>query len=138
MGCGRLGYDPRDPSIDAHVTGGSGDAVGDGVVTVCPQDTTEISAGASTCIELDERLDVTWTMANGMCAAAGRRLCLGAEWRTACQGIPGLNDMVDDWEWVAENDGVNADKWGSGTCDDFAIHEIFVDSYAYRCCAAKQ
>jgi hypothetical protein len=68
----------------------------------------------------------------------GRRLCTGVEWMTACNMATAMMDKIDDYEWVVENDGVVADKWGAGACDSFATHEIDTDPYGFRCCVAKQ
>jgi len=141
VGCGRIGYEPREAQIDAPTT----DSQPDGpVVPVCPAGTTEITAGASVCVEQAERGGDTWTNAKAVCNADGRRLCGDAEWLTACVDAAGLVDMANDggganpnWEWVAEESAGVAQKRGYAACSDTAAHEIFVDSYDYRCCVDK-
>jgi hypothetical protein len=129
--CGRIGYDHHGAATD-----GGADAAPDAPL-VCPDDTTEVSPGASTCIEKAQRGSTTWVASDAACRALARRLCTGVEWNTGCKMAVGMTDRTDDYEWAAENDGVNANKWGSGSCDELATHPIDSGDYGYRCCAAK-
>lgn len=42
------------------------------------------------------RTVVTWTQAQGLCEAAGKRLCSAAEWERACEGTAGLRYPYGD------------------------------------------
>lgn len=135
--CGRIGIDPREDAPPALPV--------EAAVPVCPQGTTEIEPGASTCIELVERGSLSWVAADAKCHALGRRLCSEAEWVTACNRATGLVDMIDDengasanWEWTGDltpmGEGV---KRGLTTCADASAHAVDSDPYDFRCCAAK-
>ena len=76
-----------------QITGASGN---------CP---TGMVQKADFCIEASERGHSNWYSANNECFNAGRRLCTGAEWMTACRNNSGMNQMTGNWEWVADVDG---------------------------------
>ena len=66
---------------------------------------------------------VSWRGAADACAAAGKRLCTAAEWVSACQGAPALDDdgsgsVVDDL--LEGRSEPYADGWRSGRCFDSA------------------
>jgi hypothetical protein len=129
--CGRLGFDAGETppvfDIDAQVTPG-----------VCPSATVETKSDSGVCIETAQRGIKTWVGAKDDCASNGRRLCGDAEWLGACEKAPGLQAMVDDWEWVAEETGGIASKrGGAGACTDTSRHEIDIDPFGYRCCVDK-
>ncbi|MBX3161270.1 MAG: hypothetical protein KF773_35235 [Deltaproteobacteria bacterium] len=127
--CGRIGYDEV-----------AGPAVIDAppVAPTCPADTAPIHEGANVCIEKATRGTATWLLANDACTALGRRLCEDAEWLTACEMATGLMDMAggtdSTWEWMADNDGVTAQKRGLDACTDTSSHEIDSGDYDFRCC----
>ncbi len=152
VGCGRIGYDARGSDDDPDA---AADAAADALATdalavdatdalaACPNGTTELCAGSTVCIEIDERGYDTWTNAVAACAAVGRRLCAGAEWDLACPCAPGLNEMFDDgggsaaeWEWVAEESGGVAHKRGYSACADQSTH-VITDPYDFRCCVDR-
>ena len=122
--CGRFGFDELGAAPDAA-----------GITLRCPAAMVEVEV-ASACIEQLQRGSTTWTEARASCEALGRRLCTAVEWVAACSNESAVTGMTDDWEWLAEEAGGIADKRGSGGCDQTAVHEIFVDSFGYRCCAA--
>jgi hypothetical protein len=140
--CGRIGYTER-PLEDAAEPG---DALTDALIVdtrdapaACPTGMTEIMAGSNICIEQAQRGNKTWTVADATCQALDRRLCADAEWLEGCTKGSGMTNTVDDWEWVAENDGSIAEKrGGAGACADTSSHEMFVDPYGFRCCTPKQ
>jgi hypothetical protein len=86
-------------------------------------------------IDNSESGSASWVAAVVICSEAGKRLCTGEEWDTACFAIGtelvGM-DPVTGYEWVAELDGTNAYKrYG---CGEVATHDYDSDSYEVRCC----
>jgi hypothetical protein len=125
-GCGRLGFDTTESPVggDAPVGG------------VCPGDTLEI-ADSGVCVEKAQRGIKRWVDANADCTNIGRRLCAAAEWTDGCSKLASLQEMVDDWEWVAEVDAGIAQKRGAGDCAAASSHDIDSDPYGYRCCVDR-
>jgi hypothetical protein len=97
-----------------------------------------VDGGATVfCIDRDQGPALTWVAAEQHCAGLGKRLCLEVEWVAACQAAGGgmtINDMVGNWEWVAEVDGDCGRKRGYTDCDSASCHTITSGSYKTRCC----
>lgn len=130
--CGRIGYDPAPVGPDAPVADATIDAI-----PPCPPTMAEIP-GSTACIDRAQRGSATWTNAKAACEALQVRLCTDQEWFVACTMLTELSGMAGDgYEWVAEEAAGIAQKRGSTDCFDMSEHEIFVDSYDYRCCASR-
>jgi hypothetical protein len=113
--------------------GGSAPAAKDtsakpGISTVAPTNCPEGMVGVAAerggfCIEIDQTFATDYRKAEKSCAVTGKRLCLVAEWRTACEAATSgklpLKNMIGEWEWtgtqmIKEVPGESTDYGGTG------------------------
>lgn len=92
------------------------------------------------CIEIDERQNSNFFVANNTCMDLGYELCRYGDWFQACYNTPGLNNMTNNYEWI-NNAGNSADQikvMGMDSnsltgCDKTYTRSITVNAF-YRCC----
>jgi len=105
------------------------------------------SEGGGFCIETDRSFTGDFRKAEQSCAAGGKRLCMLAEWKAACEQtrarkVP-LKNMTGDWEWTAGFDILQDDTqqdtrfflMGKSDCEAMrASMRIDAEKFEGRCC----
>lgn len=102
--------------------------------------------GRNYCIEVNERPDDPWDVANTICLSLGYRLCFPGEWRDACpnQGITEdnlgnvvpLQDMTGNEEWTWNLSPISTvPTLGIVGCGNVTQSNIS-SGYNFRCCYA--
>lgn len=105
------------------------------------------SEGGGFCIEVDRTFSGDFRKADQSCAAAGKRLCMLAEWKTACEqagaGKVPLKNMKGEWEWTAGFDILVEDTrqdtryflLGKSDCETTrGTMRLNAEPFAGRCC----
>lgn len=104
-----------------------------------------VSVNDEYCIEIDERVNQSWTYAAEYCIwTMDARLCTTAEWRVACTHSAelGLINMANsNWEWTDDGNGDDNNNMtiiGHSYCSELSDNSVNeMNGYSFRCCKSR-
>jgi hypothetical protein len=128
IGQAKTSFVVKDIKIGGSAPAGRDTSAKPGISTVAPTNCPDGMVGVAAerggfCIEIDQTFATDYRKAEKACAVTGKRLCLVAEWRAACEeatsGKLPLKNMIGDWEWtgtqmIKEVPGESTDYGGTG------------------------
>jgi len=95
------------------------------------------------CIEINERDSLDFYSATVVCGDLNSRLCTWSEWKYACSNIPGINDLVGNFEWIDDAGNytggyICAKVIGGASCSDNSSQNTnIVNKRKFRCCYSR-